>query len=322
MKISYLDFEKPISELEAQTEKLKETHDKNKNLDISKELSQLETKTEKLLHEIYDNLNAWQISQVSRHPQRPYTLDYIEKLFADFEELHGDRAFADDPAIIGGLASFEGMPVMVIGHQKGRDVKERQFRNFGMPKPEGYRKALRLYKLAEKFNVPIVTLIDTPGAYPGINAEERGQSEAIARNLYAMSELKVPIIGIVIGEGGSGGALALGVVDQLIMLQFATYSVISPEGCASILWKSADKASTAAETLGITATRLKELGLVDTILNEPLGGAHRNPNELMETVRKSLKEHLTKLQKKSLKQLLDLRYERLLSYGKFKETAK
>ena len=322
MKISYLDFEKPISELEAQTQKLKETHDKNKNLDISKELSQLEGKTEKLLHEIYDNLNAWQISQVSRHPQRPYTLDYIEKLFTDFEELHGDRAFADDPAIVGGLASFEGMPVMVIGHQKGRDVKERQFRNFGMPKPEGYRKALRLYRLAEKFNVPVVTFIDTPGAYPGINAEERGQSEAIARNLYVMAELKVPIIGIVIGEGGSGGALALGVVDQLIMLQFATYSVISPEGCASILWKSADKAPTAAETLGITATRLKELGLVDTILNEPLGGAHRNPNELMETVRKSLKEHLTKLQKKSLKQLLDVRHERLLSYGKFKETAK
>ena len=322
MKISYLDFEKPISELEAQTLKLKETHDKNKNLDISKELSQLEGKTEKLLHEIYDNLNAWQISQVSRHPQRPYTLDYIEKLFTDFEELHGDRAFADDPAIVGGLALFEGNPVMVIGHQKGRDVKERQHRNFGMPKPEGYRKALRLYKLAEKFNVPIVTLIDTPGAYPGINAEERGQSEAIARNLYVMAELKVPIIGIVIGEGGSGGALALGVVDQLIMLQFATYSVISPEGCASILWKSADKASTAAETLGITATRLKDLGLIDTILPEPLGGAHRNPGQLMETVRKSLKEHLTKLQKKSLKQLLDLRYERLLSYGKFKETAK
>ena len=322
MKISYLDFEKPISELEAQTEKLKETHDKNKNLDISKELSQLEGKTEKLLHEIYDNLNAWQISQVSRHPQRPYTIDYIEKIFTDFEELHGDRAFADDPAIVGGLASFEGIPVMVIGHQKGRDVKERQFRNFGMPKPEGYRKALRLYRLAEKFNVPIVTLIDTPGAYPGINAEERGQSEAIARNLYVMAELKVPMIGIVIGEGGSGGALALGVVDHLIMLQFATYSVISPEGCASILWKSADKASTAAETLGITAVRLKELGLIDTILPEPLGGAHRNPNQLMETARKSLKEHLTKLQKKSLKQLLDLRYERLLGYGKFKETAK
>ena len=322
MKISYLDFEKPISELEAQTQKLTETHDKNKNLDISKELGQLEGKTEKLLHEIYDNLNAWQISQVSRHPQRPYTLDYIEKIFTDFEELHGDRAFADDPAIVGGLALFEGMPVMVIGHQKGRDVKERQFRNFGMPKPEGYRKALRLYRLAEKFNVPIVTLIDTPGAYPGINAEERGQSEAIARNLYVMAELKVPMIGIVIGEGGSGGALALGVVDHLIMLQFATYSVISPEGCASILWKSADKASTAAETLGITATRLKDLGLIDTILPEPLGGAHRDPNQLMETVRKSLKEHLTKLQKKSLKQLLDLRYERLLSYGKFKETAK
>ena len=322
MKISYLDFEKPISELEAQTEKLKETHDKNKNLDISKELIQLEGKTEKLLHEIYDNLNAWQISQVSRHPQRPYTLDYIQKIFTDFEELHGDRAFADDPAIVGGLASFEGMPVMVIGHQKGRDIKERQHRNFGMPKPEGYRKALRLYKLAEKFNVPVVTLIDTPGAYPGINAEERGQSEAIARNLYVMSELKVPIIGVVIGEGGSGGALALGVVDHLIMLQFATYSVISPEGCASILWKSADKASTAAELLGITAPRLKELGLVDTILPEPLGGAHRNPSQIMETVRKSLKDQLTKLQKKSLKQLLDSRYERLLSYGKFKETAK
>ena len=322
MKISYLDFEKPISELEAQTEKLKETHDKNNNLDISKELSQLEGKTEKLLHEIYDNLNAWQISQVSRHPQRPYTLDYIEKLFTDFEELHGDRAFADDPAIVGGLASFEGIPVMVIGHQKGRDVKERQHRNFGMPKPEGYRKALRLYKLAEKFNVPVVTLIDTPGAYPGINAEERGQSEAIARNLYVMAELKTPIIGVVIGEGGSGGALALGVVDHLIMLQFATYSVISPEGCASILWKSADKASTAAELLGITATRLKELGLVDTILPEPLGGAHRNSNLLMETVRKSLKDQLTKLKKKPLKQLLDSRYERLLSYGKYKETAK
>ena len=322
MKISFLDFEKPISELEAQTEKLKETHDKNKNLDISKELSQLEGKTEKLLHEIYDNLNAWQISQVSRHPQRPYTLDYIEKIFTDFEELHGDRAFADDPAIVGGLASFEGMPVMVIGHQKGRDVKERQHRNFGMPKPEGYRKALRLYRLAEKFNVPVVTLIDTPGAYPGINAEERGQSEAIARNLYVMSELKVPIIGVVIGEGGSGGALALGVVDHLIMLQFSTYSVISPEGCASILWKSADKASIAAELLGITATRLKELGLVDTILPEPLGGAHRNPSQIMETVKKSLKDQLTKLQKKTLKQLLDSRYERLLSYGKFKETAK
>ncbi len=322
MNLTYLDFEKPISELEAQTQKLKETHDKNKNLDISKELSQLEGKTEKLIHEIYRNLSAWQITQVSRHPQRPYTTDYIEKLFTDFEELHGDRTFADDSAIIGGLASFEGMPVMVIGHQKGRDLKERQHRNFGMPKPEGYRKALRLFRLAEKFNVPIVTFIDTPGAYPGINAEERGQSEAIARNLYVMSELKVPIIGIVIGEGGSGGALALGVVDHLIMLQFATYSVISPEGCASILWKTADKAPIAAQILGITATRLKELGLVDTILPEPLGGAHRKPDEIMETLRKSLKEHFTKLKKKSLKQLLDIRYHRLLSYGKFKETAK
>jgi len=291
-------------------------------VDISREIQSLQKRSQVLTKDIYGKLSSWQIAQVARHPLRPYTLDYISMMFSDFEELHGDRAFADDPAIVGGFASFEGMPVMVIGHQKGRDVKERQHRNFGMPKPEGYRKALRLYRLAEKFNVPIVTLIDTPGAYPGINAEERGQSEAIARNLYVMAELKVPMIGIVIGEGGSGGALALGVVDQLIMLQFATYSVISPEGCASILWKSADKASVAAETLGITATRLKELGLIDTILAEPLGGAHRNPNQLMETVRKSLKEHLTKLKKKSLKQLLDARHERLLSYGKFKDTAK
>jgi len=290
-------------------------------LDISKELDALEKKNKKLSEDIYGNLTAWQISQLARHPQRPYTLDYIQALFTDFEELHGDRAFADDPAIVGGLARFEGQPVMVIGHQKGRDVKERQYRNFGMPRPEGYRKALRLYRLAEKFHIPIVTLIDTPGAYPGIGAEERGQSEAIARNLYVMAELKTPIIGVIIGEGGSGGALALGVVDQLLMLQYGTYSVISPEGCASILYKSADKASVAAESLAITADRLKALGLVDRIVPEPLGGAHRSPEVLMETLRGALKEELTRLKSKSIKSLLVTRYERLMSYGKFKEVA-
>ncbi|MEQ1767779.1 MAG: acetyl-CoA carboxylase carboxyltransferase subunit alpha, partial [Methylotenera sp.] len=266
-------------------------------------------------------LSAWQISQLARHPQRPYTLDYIQGLFTDFEELHGDRAYADDPAIVGGLARFEGQPVMVIGHQKGRDVKERQYRNFGMPRPEGYRKALRLFRLAEKFGIPIITLIDTPGAYPGIGAEERGQSEAIARNLYVMAELKTPIIGVIIGEGGSGGALALGVVDQLLMLQYGTYSVISPEGCASILYKSADKASVAAESLAITATRLKALGLVDRIVPEPLGGSHRAPEVVMETLRGALKEELAKLKPKSIKSLLVSRYERLMGYGKFKEVA-
>jgi acetyl-CoA carboxylase carboxyl transferase subunit alpha len=257
---------------------------------------------------------------VARHPQRPYTIDYIAHLFTDFEELHGDRAFADDPAIVGGIARFDGMPVMVVGHQKGRDVKERQYRNFGMPRPEGYRKALRLFKLAEKFGLPIITLIDTPGAYPGIGAEERGQSEAIARNLYVMAELKTPIIGVIIGEGGSGGALALGVVDQLLMMQYATYSVISPEGCASILWKSASKAPEAAETLAITAEKLKVLGLVDVIVAEPLGGAHRDTATAMETLRRTLKTELALLQKKTTDKLLATRYERLMSYGKFKET--
>jgi len=321
MKITYLDFEQPIAELEAKIEGLRSAHDDHDNLDISKELDALEKKNKKLSEDIYGNLTAWQISQLARHPQRPYTLDYIQTLFTDFEELHGDRAFADDPAIVGGLARFEGQPVMVIGHQKGRDVKERQYRNFGMPRPEGYRKALRLYRLAEKFHIPIVTLIDTPGAYPGIGAEERGQSEAIARNLYVMAELKTPIIGVIIGEGGSGGALALGVVDQLLMLQYGTYSVISPEGCASILYKSADKASVAAESLAITADRLKGLGLVDRIVPEPLGGAHRSPEVLMETLRGALKEELTRLKSKSIKSLLVTRYERLMSYGKFKEVA-
>ena len=319
MKISYLDFEQPIAELEAKIEGLQSAHDDNDALDISKELLALEKKNKKLSEEIYGNLSAWQISQLARHPQRPYTLDYINGMFTDFEELHGDRAYSDDPAIVGGLARFEGQPVMVIGHQKGRDVKERQYRNFGMPRPEGYRKALRLYRLAEKFNIPIITLIDTPGAYPGIGAEERGQSEAIARNLYVMAELKTPIIGVIIGEGGSGGALALGVVDKLLMLEYGTYSVISPEGCASILYKSADKASIAAESLAITADRLKVLGLVDRIVSEPMGGAHRSPETVMKSLSAALKEELPKLKIKSVKSLLVSRYERLMGYGKFKE---
>ena len=321
MKVSYLDFEQPIAELEKRIDALQASHDEHDALDISKELDQLQKKQTKLLTDTYGKLSAWQVSQVARHPQRPYTLDYIQHLFTDFEELHGDRAYADDPAIVGGLARFEGMPVMVIGHQKGRDVKERQYRNFGMPRPEGYRKALRLFKMAEKFGLPIITLIDTPGAYPGIGAEERGQSEAIARNLYVMAELKTPILGVIIGEGGSGGALALGVVDQLIMLQYSTYSVISPEGCASILWKSASKAPEAAETLGITADRLKVLGLVDVIVTEPLGGAHRDIVATMQSLRNALKTELAALQKKTTDKLLAARYERLMGYGKFKETA-
>ena len=320
MKLSFLDFEQPIAELEAKIDELEHVQN-GSPLDINDEIKRLQKKNTELTKDIYGNLNAWQISQVARHPQRPYTLDYIQALFTDFEELHGDRAFADDPAIVGGIARFEGKPVMVIGHQKGRDVKERQYRNFGMPRPEGYRKALRLYRMAEKFDLPIITLIDTPGAYPGIGAEERGQSEAIARNLYVMAELKTPIIGVIIGEGGSGGALALGVVDQLLMLQYSTYSVISPEGCASILWKSADKASVAAETLGITATRLKAVGLVDRIVPEPMGGAHRAPDEMMQSLRKALVEELAALEKQPINKLLDQRYERLMSYGKFKESA-
>ena len=318
MKTSFLEFEQPIAELEAKIEELRYVQD-DSALDISEEIERLQQKNQSLTKEIYAKLTAWQISQVARHPQRPYTLDYIQGMFTDFEELHGDRAYADDPAIVGGIARFDGQPVMVIGHQKGRDVKERQYRNFGMPRPEGYRKALRLYRLAEKFGLPIVTLIDTPGAYPGIGAEERGQSEAIARNLYVMAELKTPIIGIIIGEGGSGGALALGVVDHLMMLQYATYSVISPEGCASILWKSADKASVAAETLAITSSRLKSLGLIDRIINEPMGGAHRAPEVMMQSMRRALTDELRRLQTKSMDELLAVRYERLKSYGKFKE---
>ncbi|HQR60732.1 MAG TPA: acetyl-CoA carboxylase carboxyltransferase subunit alpha [Methylophilaceae bacterium] len=320
MKTSFLDFEQPIAELEAKIEELRYVQD-DSALDISEEIDRLQQKSQTLTKDIYAKLTAWQVSQVSRHPQRPYTLDYIQGLFTEFEELHGDRAYSDDPAIVGGLARFEGQSVMVIGHQKGRDTKEKIHRNFGMPRPEGYRKALRLYRLAEKFNLPIITLIDTPGAYPGIGAEERGQSEAIARNLYVMAELKVPIIGVIIGEGGSGGALALGVVDHLMMLQYGTYSVISPEGCASILWKSADKAPDAAETLAITANRLKTMGLVDRIVAEPLGGAHREPELMMQSLRRALKDELQILQAKSTSNLLEARLDRLMSYGKFKEAA-
>lgn len=319
MKLTFLDFEQPIAELETKIEELSEVQN-DPALDISEEIERLRKKSLALTKKIYGKLNAWQISQVARHPQRPYTLDYVAGLFTEFEELHGDRAFADDPAIVGGLARFQGETVMVIGHQKGRDIKERRYRNFGMPRPEGYRKALRLMRLAEKFRIPVFTFIDTPGAYPGVEAEERGQSEAIARNLYVMAELKTPVICTVVGEGGSGGALAIGVGDALIMLQYSTYSVISPEGCASILWKSADKASLAAEALSITAPKLKTLGLIDQIVNEPLGGAHRDPDAMMETLRNTLSETLVNLRERPLNMLLNTRYARLMGYGKFKET--
>ena len=322
MKRSYLEFEKPVETLEAKILSLKAAHDDHPTIDINKELISLQEKLEAMQHQIFDNLTAWQISQVSRHPQRPYTQDYIQAIFKNFKELHGDRAFSDDPAIIGGLAEFEGHSVMVIGHQKGRDIKERQHRNFGMPRPEGYRKALRLFKLAEKFSLPIVTLIDTPGAYPGIGAEERGQSEAIARNLYVMTELKVPIITIVIGEGGSGGALALGVSDYLAMLEFSTYSVISPEGCASILWKKAEMAEVAADSLSITSSKLKKLGLVDEIISEPLGGAHRDYVLTMANVKKTLKEKLAHLKQVPTDDLLKNRYERLTSFGQHSQSEK
>ena len=322
MKRTYLEFEKPVETLEAKILSLKAAHDDHPTIDINKELISLQEKLEAMQHQIFDNLTAWQISQVSRHPQRPYTQDYIQAIFKNFKELHGDRAFSDDPAIIGGLAEFEGYSVMVIGHQKGRDIKERQHRNFGMPRPEGYRKALRLFRLAEKFSLPIVTLIDTPGAYPGIGAEERGQSEAIARNLYVMTELKVPIITIVIGEGGSGGALALGISDYLAMLEFSTYSVISPEGCASILWKKAEMAEVAADSLSITSSKLKKLGLVDEIISEPLGGAHRDYVLTMRNVKKTLKEKLTHLKQVPTDDLLKNRYERLTSFGQHSQSEK
>jgi acetyl-CoA carboxylase carboxyl transferase subunit alpha len=318
MKITFLDFEQSVSELENKIEQLRYVQD-DSALDISDEIDRLSKKSQTLTKDIYAKLTPWQISQVSRHPQRPYTLDYIEHLFTDFEELHGDRAYADDAAIVGGLARFNGQSVMVIGHQKGRDTKDRQYRNFGMPRPEGYRKAMRLMRLAEKFGIPIMTFIDTPGAYPGVGAEERGQSEAIGRNLYVMAELRTPIICTIIGEGGSGGALAVAVGDAMLMLQYATYSVISPEGCASILWKSASKAEEAADTLAITATRLKALGLVDKIVSEPLGGAHRDYEGTMFNVKKALADALKQAQSRPTGELLQERFNRLMGYGKFKE---
>jgi acetyl-CoA carboxylase carboxyl transferase subunit alpha len=318
MKTTFLDFEQPIAELEGKIEELRFVQD-DSALDFSEEIARLQKKSQGLTKEIYGKLSAWQIAQVARHPQRPYTLDYANAIFEGFEELHGDRSFADDAAIVGGLGRFNGETCMIIGHQKGRDTKEKIHRNFGMPKPEGYRKALRLMKLAEKFGVPVFTFIDTPGAYPGVGAEERGQSEAIGRNLYAMAELKVPIVCTVIGEGGSGGALAIAVGDTTLMLQYSTYSVISPEGCASILWKSADHAAEAAETLGITATRLKALGLIDKVVHEPLGGAHRDHEAMMQSLKKALQDSWRQLRDKPPNELLEARFERLISYGKFKE---
>ena len=318
MKTTFLDFEQPVAELEAKIEELRYVQD-DSAVDISEEIGRLQRKSQTLTREIYAKLSAWQIAQVARHPQRPYTLDYATGIFEGFEELHGDRAFADDAAIVGGLARFNGESCMVIGHQKGRDTKEKIFRNFGMPKPEGYRKALRLMKLADKFGIPVFTFVDTPGAYPGVGAEERGQSEAIGRNLYAMAELKVPIVCSIIGEGGSGGALAIAVGDTTLMLQYSTYSVISPEGCASILWKSAEYAPEAAETLGITATRLKALGLVDRIVQEPLGGAHRDHDAMMQALKKALIESWRQLRDTSPGELTEARFEKLVAYGRFRE---
>lgn len=320
MKPTFLDFEQPIAELENKIEELRFVQD-DSVLDISEEIERLQKKSQELTRAVYSKLTPSQISQVARHPQRPYTLDYINAIFSDFEELHGDRAFADDPAIVGGIARFNSQSVVVIGHQKGRDTKEKIYRNFGMPRPEGYRKALRLMKLAEKFGLPIVTFVDTPGAYPGIGAEERGQSEAIGRNLYEMARLKVPVIVTVIGEGGSGGALAIAVGDYVNMLQYSTYSVISPEGCASILWKTAERASDAAEALGITAGRLKTLGLIDRVVNEPLGGAHRDHAAMMAAIKRVLQEQLKDAQGRALDELLKTRFNRLMSYGRFKEEA-
>jgi acetyl-CoA carboxylase carboxyl transferase subunit alpha len=318
MKTTFLDFEQPVADLEAKIDELRYAQD-DSALDISEDIARLQKKSQTLTRDIYGKLTAWQIAQVARHPQRPYTLDYIAGLFTGFEELHGDRSFADDPAIVGGLARLNGEPCMVIGQQKGRDTKEKIFRNFGMPKPEGYRKAMRLMKLAEQFGIPVFSFIDTPGAYPGVGAEERGQSEAIGRNLYAMTELRTPIICTVIGEGGSGGALAIAVGDALLMLQYATYSVISPEGCASILWKSADYAEAAAETLGITSTRLKALGLVDKIVNEPLGGAHRDYEATMQNLKKALQDTWRQLKDIPLDELLERRFDRLVDNGRYKE---
>ncbi|MCO7513560.1 acetyl-CoA carboxylase carboxyltransferase subunit alpha [Pseudomonas guariconensis] len=314
MNPNFLDFEQPIADLQAKIEELRLVGNDN-SLNISDEIARLQDKSSTLTESIFGNLTSWQIARLARHPRRPYTLDYIQHIFTEFEELHGDRHFADDAAIVGGTARLDGKPVMVIGHQKGREVREKVRRNFGMPRPEGYRKACRLMEMAERFKMPILTFIDTPGAYPGIDAEERNQSEAIAWNLRVMARLKTPIIATVIGEGGSGGALAIGVCDQLNMLQYSTYSVISPEGCASILWKTADKAADAAEAMGITAERLKSLNIVDKVINEPLGGAHRDPAKMSESIRADLVEQLDMLGKFDYDALLERRYERLMSYG-------
>ncbi|MBS4723555.1 acetyl-CoA carboxylase carboxyl transferase subunit alpha [Aeromonas veronii] len=311
----FLDFEQPIAELQAQIDELKHVSEGNHAVDLKDEIRRLEKKNEELTKKIFGDLGAWQVSQMARHPQRPYTFDYIEHIFTDFDELAGDRAYADDKAIVGGIARLDGEPVMVIGHQKGRETKEKIKRNFGMPRPEGYRKALRLMEMAERFKMPIITFIDTPGAYPGVGAEERGQSEAIARNLKVMAGLTVPVVCTVIGEGGSGGALAIGVGDRVNMLQYSTYSVISPEGCASILWKSADKASVAAEAMGITAQRLKELKLIDHVIDEPLGGAHRDVEKMARNLKARIKQDLDALRPLDTEQLLEQRYQRLLGYG-------
>ena len=318
MKTTFLDFEQPIADLVAKIEQLRFVQD-DPAVDLSGEIARLEKKCQSLTRDLYAKLTPWQIAQVARHPQRPYTLDYARHVFTDFQELHGDRAYADDKAIVGGLARFNGQSCVVIGHQKGRDTKEKIHRNFGMPRPEGYRKALRLMRTAEKFGLPVFTFVDTPGAYPGIGAEERGQSEAIGHNIYVMAELKVPIIATVIGEGGSGGALAIAVGDQVLMLQYATYSVISPEGCASILWKSAEKAAVAAEAMGITADRLKALGLVDKVVAEPVGGAHRDHREMAVTLKRALQEALRQVADLSPAELVDKRFERLMEYGRFKD---
>jgi len=314
MNPNYLDFEQPIADLQAKIEGLRMVGNDNE-LNISDEIARLQDKSQSLTQSIFSNLTSWQIARLARHPRRPYTLDYIQHIFGEFDELHGDRHFSDDAAIVGGVARLDDKPVMIIGHQKGRDVREKVRRNFGMPRPEGYRKACRLMEMAERFKLPILTFIDTPGAYPGIDAEERGQSEAIAWNLRVMARLKTPIIATVIGEGGSGGALAIGVCDQLNMLQYSTYAVISPEGCASILWRTAEKAPEAAEAMGVTAERLKNLGIVDQIIPEPLGGAHSNPAAMAETLRQSLSQQLEMLGKYDTKELLDRRYQRLMSYG-------
>ena len=318
MNPNYLEFEQPIAELEAKIEELRLVGS-GTDVNISEEIRKLEEKNTALTESIFKDLTPWQISQLARHPRRPYTLDYIRRLFTDFDELHGDRRFGDDTALIGGLARLDDRPVMVIGHQKGREVKEKVRRNFGMPKPEGYRKALRLMEMAERFRIPVLTFIDTPGAFPGIDAEERGQSEAIARNLRSMASLKTPIIATVVGEGGSGGALAIGVCDHLQMLQYSTYSVISPEGCASILWRNSEKAEEAAAAMGITAERLQELGIVDEVIPEPLGGAHRNYDQMAESLRHSLVKRLDELQGMDTAALTERRYERLLSYGNVQE---